>query len=231
MRLMRRLLVIALVATGAVVVSTHSANAVGDYGHYKTCLEGYVWREAFPGDLTCVTPDRRQQTADENAQAASLVNPSGAYGPDTCVAGYVWRDADVNNPTISPAPPDHVCVTPDVRDQVAYENLPTVAGERILQMLGGVVPNSAGSPFVTEGAGFNAGQVWVGIYRSADNSLIWGTTVTATLGGDTDFPDLYGFQGAQTPVYNCGSPDNAYITFYDYPSGVWDWSPQTIAVC
>jgi hypothetical protein len=37
----------------------------------------------------------------------------GDYGPDTCLEGYVWREA---------APSDHVCVTPAVRDQTAYDN-------------------------------------------------------------------------------------------------------------
>jgi hypothetical protein len=37
----------------------------------------------------------------------------GAYGPDTCIQGYVWREA---------IPGDHVCVTPEVRDQAAEDN-------------------------------------------------------------------------------------------------------------
>lgn len=35
------------------------------------------------------------------------------YGPDTCVNGFVWREARTG---------DTVCVTPDVRDQVAAQN-------------------------------------------------------------------------------------------------------------
>lgn len=35
------------------------------------------------------------------------------YGPDTCVQGFVWRDA---------APNDHVCVTPNLREQAHIDN-------------------------------------------------------------------------------------------------------------
>ena len=36
-----------------------------------------------------------------------------AYGPDTCRQGYVWREAYRG---------DHVCVTPQMRDQAASDN-------------------------------------------------------------------------------------------------------------
>ena len=36
-----------------------------------------------------------------------------AFIPDACVEGYVWREA---------RPEDHVCVTPETRDQTAYDN-------------------------------------------------------------------------------------------------------------
>jgi hypothetical protein len=35
------------------------------------------------------------------------------YGPDTCIQGYVWREARTG---------DTVCVTPDIRSQVAAQN-------------------------------------------------------------------------------------------------------------
>ncbi len=44
----------------------------------------------------------------ETSSAAPL-----PYGPDTCVQGYVWRVAISS---------DHVCVTPGVRRQTAYDN-------------------------------------------------------------------------------------------------------------
>jgi hypothetical protein len=80
---------------------------------HDTCVQGYVWREAVPGDHVCVTPDIRSEAAYDNSQAASRVDPNGAYGPDSCIQGYVWREAVTG---------DHVCVTPDVRSQTWADN-------------------------------------------------------------------------------------------------------------
>lgn len=78
------------------------------------CIEGFVWREAFPGDHVCVTPEVREQAARDNRLAASRREPQGgAYGADTCKPGFVWREA---------RPQDHVCVTPEVREQTARDN-------------------------------------------------------------------------------------------------------------
>lgn len=76
------------------------------------CLVGYVWREARPGDLVCVTPATRSQVAADNAVAASRWT-NGPYGPHTCVTGYVWREAFTG---------DDVCVTPAQRSQAAADN-------------------------------------------------------------------------------------------------------------
>jgi hypothetical protein len=77
-------------------------------------VQGYVWREARPEDLVCVTPEIRTQTAYDNSQAEARKEPvGGAYGSDTCIAGYVWREA---------RPEDLVCVTPETRAQTAYDN-------------------------------------------------------------------------------------------------------------
>src|SRR5262245_19785588 len=78
------------------------------------CKSGFVWREARPDDLVCVTPESRARIAQENAAAASRVQPGGGpYGPATCRQGYVWREAFVG---------DVVCVTPEVRALVKQEN-------------------------------------------------------------------------------------------------------------
>jgi hypothetical protein len=225
MHLIRGLMVLALAVTGAVAVTPHSAKAVGWYGP-NTCLEGYVWREAFPGDDVCVTPDRRQQTADENAQAASLVDPNGAYGPDTCINGYVWREAGTDNPVFPlQLITDHVCVTPDIRSQVWEENN-VLALPRILEPDVWVMNDqqqNLGQPFLLWGTGFNPGQVWVGIYRTSDNALLWGTDVTAVLGGDPDSPQDYGFDNLQAGVGNCDETLNYtdYIALYDWTAQVW----------
>jgi hypothetical protein len=81
-----------------------------------TCIQGYVWREAISGDHVCVTPQARDQAAEDNrlANDDSRRSPTGgAYGPDTCVQGYVWRVV---------VPSDLVCVTPETRDQVQQDN-------------------------------------------------------------------------------------------------------------
>jgi|688.fasta_scaffold498536_1 hypothetical protein len=79
-----------------------------------TCIQGYVWREAFPDDRVCVTPEIRSQAAYDNSQAPSRIDPvNHTYGPNTCVQGYVWREAN---------PSDLVCVTPETRSQTAYDN-------------------------------------------------------------------------------------------------------------
>jgi len=79
-----------------------------------TCKQGFVWREARPGDHVCVTPATRSQTAEDNRLAASRRSPNGGpYGPDTCKQGYVWREA---------FPGDRVCVPPQTRAQAAEDN-------------------------------------------------------------------------------------------------------------
>lgn len=79
-----------------------------------TCKQGYVWREAVPGDHVCVRPNVRDQAAADNARADSRRQPGGgAYGPDTCEQGYVWREA---------TPGDTVCVKPETREQATADN-------------------------------------------------------------------------------------------------------------
>lgn len=96
-------------ASNSAVVRVRSTKAA------QWCLQGYVWREASPTDKVCVTPARRTQVANENAQAESHQSPNGgAFGPETCLPGYVWREA---------FPGDRVCVTPSSRTLAANENL------------------------------------------------------------------------------------------------------------
>jgi hypothetical protein len=35
-----------------------------------TCIQGYVWRVAGPGDVVCVTPATRSQASSDNAAAS-----------------------------------------------------------------------------------------------------------------------------------------------------------------
>ena len=79
-----------------------------------TCQNGYVFRDAFPGDHVCVTPGTRSQVARDNAAAAARVQPGGGpWGPDSCRQGWVWREA---------GPRDRVCVLPAERDRAARDN-------------------------------------------------------------------------------------------------------------
>jgi hypothetical protein len=104
---------VAGIAVLCVVATGPSASGTGDYGP-NTCLQVYVWRGAFPGDVVCVTGATRSQAAYDNSQAAVRRNPKGgSYGPDTCIEGYVWREASTT---------DHVCVTPSTRAQAASDN-------------------------------------------------------------------------------------------------------------
>ncbi len=79
-----------------------------------TCVDGFVWRDAVPGDHVCVPPGTRAETAQENSLAGIRRNPAGGpYGPDTCMMGFVWRDA---------FPGDHVCVPGESRARAAQDN-------------------------------------------------------------------------------------------------------------
>lgn len=90
-----------------------SAQAGGAYGP-DTCQPGYVWREAYPGDHTCVTPAQRGRAAIDNNQAGNRVSATDrTYGNDTCRQGYVWRES---------FPGDTACVTPAERARVSRDN-------------------------------------------------------------------------------------------------------------
>jgi hypothetical protein len=103
---------VAIAAAGATLASPALADPL-PYGP-DTCIQGYVWRDAQPGDHVCVTPATRDATAQQNASAAQNVQPGGgAYGPNTCKQGFVWREAFGG---------DVVCVTPAVRQQAANDN-------------------------------------------------------------------------------------------------------------
>jgi len=117
-------LALALLAAAAGIAA---APADAQFGP-DTCAQGYVWREAFPGDHVCVRPEVRSQAAADNAAGPSRRQPGGgASGPDTCLPGFVWRDA---------RPGDHVCVPPATREQAANDN--RLAGNRLASNSGDV---------------------------------------------------------------------------------------------
>lgn len=73
------------------------------------CKPGFVWREARPSDLVCVTPESRDRVAEENRTAFDRGDPRRNY----CVPGFVWREAFDG---------DVVCVYPEIRAMVREEN-------------------------------------------------------------------------------------------------------------
>jgi hypothetical protein len=108
-----------------------------------TCAPGFVWREAFPDDHVCVSPQRRDAVKADNAKAwerrefvctpEMLKAQSCPFAPpDTCKqfrddlligvrfpTGWVYREA---------RPEDHVCVTKEEHDLIQHEN--ATANER-----------------------------------------------------------------------------------------------------
>ncbi|GGQ71806.1 metallopeptidase domain-containing protein [Couchioplanes azureus] len=100
------------------------------------CLQGYVWREARPGDQVCVTGATRAQVAADNAAAPSRwVN--GPFGPHTCIQGYVWREAFAG---------DDVCVTGAQRTQAAADNAAAASRRNPARLVYG--PNACAGGYV-----------------------------------------------------------------------------------
>jgi hypothetical protein len=176
------------------------ASAAQDYGPY-TCLVGYVWREAVPNDLVCVSPDVRSQAKQDNALAASRRSPNGGpFGPDTCISGYVWREA---------APTDHVCVTPATREQARTDNLAAASRRNDLRTSVG----ASGSPprFFVRADRINVGTAYVLLYRLSTRRLIhfWRVVVKQ----HPKVPGGYLFY--RTPISQCGDAKNAYFRVQD----------------
>jgi hypothetical protein len=74
------------------------------------CKPGFVFREAFPGDAVCVTPQTRAQVMADNRDAMlHRVSPN----KETCIQGYVWREAN---------PQDHVCVLLETKHETDKDN-------------------------------------------------------------------------------------------------------------
>ena len=105
---MRKLILAAAVA----VLALPAVAQAQDYGP-NTCLQGFVWRDAFPGDTVCVKTLTRAMAKVDNAAAPSRRDASTGYGAFGCKQGFVWREARED---------DLVCVTPAVRDQTYADN-------------------------------------------------------------------------------------------------------------
>jgi hypothetical protein len=109
LRLAGAMFAAAIVLTGSYgMPQPAAADDILVYGP-ETCVQGYVWREAFVGDTVCVPPGFRSQMFADNRDA-DLRHERGSRN---CISGYEWRQA---------RPSDLVCVTPEIRSQVADQN-------------------------------------------------------------------------------------------------------------
>jgi len=102
------------------------------------CKPGFVYREAFPGDNVCVTPETHAQVLADNRDA--LLHRA-APNKGTCIQGYVWREA---------SPQDHVCVPLETRHETDKDN--QLAATRI--MTAGPASEFVGAPGATPAPGY-----------------------------------------------------------------------------
>jgi hypothetical protein len=79
---------------------------------YSTCLPGFVWRQAVPGDAVCVTAATELNIQQQNLLGPSRTDPN--YLVHVCLPGFVPRQADSH---------DNVCVTQADHDEVSFDNL------------------------------------------------------------------------------------------------------------
>jgi hypothetical protein len=96
------------------------------------CPKDRVRRDAFQGDLVCVTRATREQIIVDNTAAPSRTRPNG-----NCLPGFVWREA---------GPADHACVPPDSRRRVRIDNQQQCGGD--LHCRNGVVAPSTSTRLV-----------------------------------------------------------------------------------
>jgi hypothetical protein len=179
-------------ATHLPIAAPSIQNVSLPYG-VDTCVQGFVWREAFPEDHVCVTPQIRTQAANDNAQAGARRSPNGGpFGPATCKQGFVWREARVG---------DLVCVPPATRSQAAADNA-AASARRLLQPSSTpsfTRPSITAPPVVAAGASFPvSGQFFPAtIDPTTINIYMDRNSNTACFGGATELETL---RGGAAPV-------------------------------
>lgn len=216
----------------ALTLVTAPAHAGGDWGP-NTCLDGYVWRQATPKDLVCVTSVTRSQVVADNAQAVARRNPAGGpFGPDTCVSGYVWREAASN---------DHVCVTTAIRSQTRADNTRASARRNSLRVWHStytIPPSCHGDTCTitsTDDIGrfrlhadhLNAGWVKVQLRRKDNNALRRKWRVRAGAAGYTPGARL----NLATGVFNCRRAPDSYFRIQDPSSTRWSPPYPVSSIC
>jgi len=232
----RARLAVALAAVGiavvGVVASGSSASAAGDYGP-DTCLEGYVWRDAFAGDHVCVTGAARTQAAADNRAAAGRRNPNGGpYGPDTCLMGYVWREANST---------DHVCVSGVTRSQTWSDNGQSAARRDSILVSRStytVPPRCNGETCTSTSTDdiprfrlrvdhINVATATVVLRRTSNNALVRSWRVYAAANGSAPG----GVFQLDTGVFNCAKSTDSYFQVYDPISTRWSARQYVSANC
>jgi hypothetical protein len=189
----KRLLIAAL---GTAALASPAVAGAADYGP-NTCLNGYVWREAYTGDVVCVTPATRTRAAQDNAAAASRRDPDAGYGPYGCKSGYVWREARAS---------DLVCVTPDIRTQAKADNAAAASRRNTLS----VSLSRSNGKYVVNASGVNNGTATVGLYWADTKRTI--ATLKAGVSGNR-------FSLNTGKPAGCSGSANAYFRVFDPSSG------------
>lgn len=184
------------VALGTAALASPAVAGAADYGP-NTCLNGFVWREAYSGDVVCVTPATRTRAAQDNAAAASRRDPNAGYGPNGCQAGYVWREARAS---------DLVCVTPDIRAQAKADNAAAASRRNSLN----VSVSRSNGKYVVNASGVNNGTATVGLYWYDTKRTI--TTFKVNVSGNR-------FSLNTGKPAGCAGRANAYFRVFDPSSG------------
>ena len=213
--------VIAGAFAAAALTAPAAWSAGADYGR-DTCLNGFVWRGAFQGDVVCVTPETKRQVALDNLAAASRRDPGGAYGPRSCKPPFVWRNARAS---------DDVCVTVEQRGQAALDNAARESRRNSVRVRLGrwSTPDTTvcdGDVCSSTPTGVtnhlvivdrvNVGRVYLGLYRKDDNRRIayWYSSAgaAAPAGGRAAF---------RTDRLVCPGTPDAFFAARDLSTGRW----------
>lgn len=197
---MRRLILAAAVA----LLALPAAAQAQDYGP-NTCLQGFVWRDAFAGDTVCVKPMVRVAAKFDNAAAPSRRDASTGYGAFGCQQGFVWREARED---------DLVCVTPAVRDQANADNAAAAQRRNSVKLSLGEYFSGNLWRHRVDVSHINLGQAYVGFF-AGDGKRIAGwyvNTSPAAVGGRLSFA---------TNRRICDYGNSAYFRVKDMTSTRW----------
>jgi hypothetical protein len=200
---MRKLTALIIPAAIAALALPSAASAA-DYGP-NTCLNGFVWREAFSGDAVCVPPATRTRAAQDNAAAASRRDPNAGYGPQGCKPGFVWREARAS---------DLVCVTPAVRTQAKADNAAAAQRRNSVRLTLDRWYSKGLWRHRVNVTNVNVGQAYVGFFKSNGDPITgwYVKTSPAGVGGRLSY-------GTDRLVCNGGK--SAYFRVKDMSSGRW----------